>query len=199
MDPVRQKIERLVFIFLFALAAAVASFLYYIHQDYTLARLESHYESEFALFKYYPDSLPLPALRMKVIDTGAEDNVRNYQGDYLLLNLWATWCTPCLAELPDFQRLKARYLNKGLNVVAVSIEQNRPPKELLAFLIRNDIGSVAYYQDAWGDYQKTLIFSALPTTYLIAPNGRILYQMTGTTDWYAPEMIKFLDAAMKVY
>jgi thiol-disulfide isomerase/thioredoxin len=113
--------------------------------------------------------------------------------------LWATWCTPCLAELPAMQKLRQHYQAENFDVVAVSVESQRPPAELVAFLRRNKLGGVAYYQDAHEDFQKALIFNALPTTYLIAPDGRILYQMTGTTDWYSPQMLKFLDAALKIY
>lgn len=193
-------IERILFILGFVVLAGVLSFLYYVHQDFTLSRAETHMRGQFLLFQHYgEDSLPLPPLRMLNLRNGAEANIKDFEGRFLLLNLWATWCTPCLAELPAMQKLNLRYKNKGLEVVAISVQGDRPPEELEAFLKRHNIGSFAWYQDFHFDFQKALIFNALPTTWLIDPDGRILYQMTGTTNWYAPETIKFLDAAMKVY
>ena len=79
-----------------------------------------------------PDEMnqPAPNLSFTVLESGDAHSLEEYEGQVVLLNIWATWCAPCLEELPDLNALQAQYADEGLVVVTISDEA---PEELLAF------------------------------------------------------------------
>ena len=116
----------------------------------------------------------------------------DYRGKYLLLNLWATWCGYCIMELPSIQRLKDLYASDNFDVVAVSVDTNASIDSLASFLKNRGIGDVALHYDDRGDVQFTLPVNVLPVTFLIDPQGRVLYSFGGTADWASLRARSFL-------
>lgn len=103
------------------------------------------------------------------------------RGDVVLLNVWATWCRPCLLELPLFQQLHDRYGEQGLRVVGISIDQ-MPPRAIANFLRRQ---KVTYTNVKDRPTRMATVFGfqrAVPQTLLIAPNGQVVGYWLGEID-----------------
>lgn len=124
---------------------------------------------------------------------GQTKSLADYKGRYLLLNLWATWCGYCIMELPSLQQLKERYKGGNLDVVAVSVDTNQSLANVETFLKSRGLGDVALNLDDRGDVQYTLPVAVLPVTFLIDPEGRVVYSFGGRADWMSLPALAFLE------
>ena len=119
-------------------------------------------------------------------DDGHATNVAAFAGKTILLNLWATWCVPCKAEMPALDRLEGALGSPRFSVVPVNIDQTRLERPR-AFL--RDIGAthLPYYADKSADILQALRGKGLPTTVLIGPDGCEIGTMAGPAPWDSPD------------
>ena len=111
-----------------------------------------------------------------------------FRGRYVLLNLWATWCGPCVNELPSLARL-SRFA-PGVRVVAVDTG-DRDTVDAGAFLKEHDAASLVAYRDNEKVMMKSFTAFALPMTVLIDPQGRVVAKAAGPADWGSPEAVAY--------
>ena len=121
--------------------------------------------------------LSAPALAFKLVDShGKTHRLADYQGKWVLVNFWATWCPPCLEEIPDLVSL---HDNKKNNLVVLGIAMDyRNPKEVLAYAEQQMIS----YPIILGDYEMAAQIGqikGLPTTYLYNPQGKVVAYNVG--------------------
>ena len=122
---------------------------------------------------------------------GTPMGLGNFSGKPTLVNLWATWCAPCVKELPTLDRLAAAH-NGDLNVVAVS-QDDGPHASVVAFLQGNKITNLDAFQDPKMALSGALgPDTVLPTTILYDPNGKEVWRYVGDLDWTSPEAAKLL-------
>jgi peroxiredoxin len=115
------------------------------------------------------------------------------RGRVVLLNVWATWCTPCLREMPAMHRLQAALRDDGLEVVAVSVDAVAPGPDRLD-RARARVGEYVaelavdftVLLDPAGEVQRLFGVTGLPTTFLIDRDGRIAARVLGAVDWDVP-------------
>ena len=118
--------------------------------------------------------------------SGKTVTLSEYRGKVVLLNFWSTLCVPCTAEMPSLNRLHAALGNKGLHVIAVSIDaSDRPVKDFvtekrIAFTILRDPEKEVFFDEFAGP--------SLPASYLIDRNGIIREKFTGPREWDSPDM-----------
>ncbi len=119
-------------------------------------------------------------------------SVASFAGTPVLVNLWATWCAPCVKELPTIEALVAR---KGkLAVIAVSQDMGaRKPVD--TFLAGKKLGRFAAYHDSEMALSLDLGAQVLPTTILFDAAGKEVWRYTGDLDWTGPEAEKLLAEA----
>lgn len=141
---------------------------------------------------YEGDALPPFALS----DTeGARHSLSDHRGDVVLVNFWATWCGPCIREMPSLQRLETELADRPFTLLAVNMGEE--PATLLPFLERLDVDlTVLLDQDGavardWGVF-------AYPTTVLIDPDGRARYIARGELDWAGSEALALIESMMPV-
>ena len=112
------------------------------------------------------------------------------RGEVVLLNIWATWCPPCLEEMPSMQRLHEEMSGEGLRVVAVSIDAEagnvdaggRPGGDIEAFARRMGL-TFEIWHDPAGDIQRTYRTTGVPESFVIDRNGTIIKKVIGATEW----------------
>jgi thiol-disulfide isomerase/thioredoxin len=124
-------------------------------------------------------------------ESGEPRSLEDWHGKVLLLNVWATWCAPCRAEMPTLDRLQQRLGDKGFEVVALSVDRAGASTVRKFF---DEIGvKLAVFIDQDGVAIRALGLFGLPATLLIGPDGDELARLAGPAAWDTPEMISFLE------
>lgn len=116
----------------------------------------------------------------------------DFKGRYVLLNLWATWCAPCVSELPALARLKARV--PGMAVLAVDLTHGDKPKDADAFLKSHNAALLGSLVDDQVTLMAAFRVAGLPTTLLIDPQGRVVARAEGPAEWATPEAVDYFKA-----
>lgn len=132
---------------------------------------------------------PAPAPMVAFTDGGGSLRpLAGFKGHYVLLNLWATWCAPCVKELPALARLKAAMPKDGLLVVAVDVGRGTPG-DARSFLDAHDAKSLDAYIDSNIALLRAFSAFGLPLTVLIDPKGREIGRAVGPAKWDNPDAI----------
>lgn len=123
--------------------------------------------------------------------------IEKTNGQYRLINFWATWCTPCLKEIPSLLNLADRYRDKGMIVQFVSLDYPENAEDLMIKMKRKDIPPIDFlYVKDFEIWQKFGIIG-LPTTVLVSPRGYIYYTMAGDMNWIKDSARGFIKAVVK--
>lgn len=125
---------------------------------------------------------------------GEAVTLADFRGRPLLLNLWATWCAPCIVEMPSLDALAAR--EKGLTVLAVSQDFNGEDK-VDAFFAQRGFSQLKPYLDPELTIMTGLRIGTLPTTILYDSEGKEVWRMTGKEDWTGTRAAGLLKEAEK--
>jgi len=133
-----------------------------------------------------------PAFRAQTIDAPvATRTPADYRGKVLLLNVWATWCVPCVHEMPTFQKAYEAYADSGLAVVAVSIDEPGAGELIREF--RREYGlSFEILHDPSSSIMDLLPHFAVPQTLVIDRRGRVRATRYGD-DWFSPANRKLIE------
>jgi thiol-disulfide isomerase/thioredoxin len=115
---------------------------------------------------------------------GREVRLSEFKGKPVVLNLWATWCAPCVEEMPSLDRLQRDF--PSIQVIAVSLDKQGEEK-VRAFLAENGLTHLKIYADPSMKALSTLGVPGLPATILIASDGSEVGGVNGAYDWDAPE------------
>lgn len=154
---------------------------------------------EVAAFQVASAAEKLPPLSFVGAD-GKPMTLADFGGKVTLLNLWATWCTPCRREMPALDRLQAALGGKDFAVVPISIDTGGPERPA-AFLASVGVKTLPLYTDA-----TTKVFEALkthslalglPVTVLLDRKGCQLGHMNGPAEWDSAEGRKLIEAAIR--
>jgi peroxiredoxin len=142
------------------------------------------------------DASSPPALFSVPTPAGGTLNLSDFKGQVVLLNFWATWCEPCLEEMPALGRLAHAFRGRGLAIVALSVDREgaavvRPflKRRSLTFAVGLDRDqSVARSHRVW----------ALPSTFVLDRTLARRYLAQGARDWASPSAFAFFDAMLKL-
>jgi len=129
------------------------------------------------------DPRPAPDFHMRAPD-GTNVALADLGGKVVVLNFWATWCQPCVKELPALQALADRHAAEGLAVVAVNVDR-KDPGDVADYGHRLGL-SFALPLDPDGAVRDAYRVRALPTTYLIGRDGRLAGFAMGERPWDGP-------------
>ncbi|WP_448190578.1 TlpA family protein disulfide reductase [Azospirillum sp. sgz301742] len=122
---------------------------------------------------------------------GRKTELSDFAGRVVLLNLWATWCVPCVKEMPSLDRLQAALGGRDFQVVALSVDRGgRDTVE--PFLKKLGIQNLEVYLDQPNASMSALGPRGLPTTLLVGPDGQELGRVEGGVEWDSPEVVAFL-------
>ena len=124
-----------------------------------------------------------------VSDGTSSIHLANYRGKVVLLNFWATWCEPCLEELPSL--LELHHDQPNLAILAVSIDED--PDAYSHFLVRRHV-DLTTVRDPDQTAAKLYHSEAWPETYVIDRQGVIRRKFIGAQDWSSPEVREYLKS-----
>jgi thiol-disulfide isomerase/thioredoxin len=148
------------------------------------------------LGEFIPASPPLPAPAVSFVDlTGNTVNLSEFTGKIVLVNLWATWCEPCLREMPSLARMQLR-LGDKITVVAVS-EDRGGTKTVEPFIDKLELKSIKTYLDPKSTAERAFKVQGLPTSFLIDRQGRILGRVEGAAEWDSRELLDILKSFLR--
>ncbi|HUP67374.1 MAG TPA: TlpA disulfide reductase family protein [Sphingomicrobium sp.] len=138
---------------------------------------------------------PAPAAIFSDPD-GGEISLADFAGTPVLVNLWASWCAPCVKELPTLDKLAAAHRDDGqLGVIAVS-EDSGPQASVEAFLAKLNVRDIGAYHDPKMALSGALgPETVLPTTILFDADGKEVWRFVGDLDWSSAEAAKLLSEA----
>lgn len=120
----------------------------------------------------------------------------DFRGRALVVNFWATWCPPCVKEMPALDRLHAAVAADGIEVLALSSDREGAPV-VRSFYQRNQIKALAVLIDQAGALSRALNVVGLPTTVLFDTAGREVGRVLGTAEWDSEQTIAFLRSCLK--
>lgn len=148
-----------------------------------------------ALQSFKPSNPPAAAPDISFTDmTGAPLGLAAFRGKVVLLNYWATWCAPCVEEMPSLERLQGRLGGDGFTVLAISVD--RQGLDIVQpFLSRVGLKQLPIYLDRSGASMRAFGIRGLPTTMLIDREGREVGRLEGMANWESPEA----EALMRHY
>jgi thiol-disulfide isomerase/thioredoxin len=127
----------------------------------------------------------LPPISFAAAD-GKAVSLKDFAGRVVLLNLWATWCAPCVKEMPTLDRLQAALGGSAFEVVTLS--SDRTGIAVVArFLSERKLDRLTPYLDQKGEATRALDVAGLPTTLLIDVEGREIGRLEGPAEWDSPE------------
>jgi len=145
------------------------------------------------LGEFIPASPPLPAPAVSFVDlAGNPASLSEFNGKVVLVNLWATWCEPCLREMPSLERLQSRL---GDKIVVVAISEDRGgSKTVEPFVGKLGLKSVKIYLDPKSAVERAFKVQGLPTSFLIDREGRVLGRVEGAAEWDKPKLLGILKS-----
>ena len=152
--------------------AALGALFYYraVHPGATLVTEDANRAVEPALGRFAPPPAPMaaPALAFTAQD-GSPKQLADFRGRPVLVNLWATWCGPCVEEMPSL---------------------------VAPFLAKLKLDGLAVYLDPANAAIKQFGVRGLPTSFLIGADGNVIWSYEGSADWDSPEALSYVDAAL---
>ena len=133
------------------------------------------------------NSPPPPVPDTPITDAdGRPAKLADFRGRLTLVNFWATWCAPCVRELPSLDRLQAAFDDRKFRVVAVN-EDRGGAAVAKPFLAKLGLARLALYFDTRLALAQALGLRGMPTSYLLDPSGRVIGALTGPAEWDSPE------------
>ena len=136
----------------------------------------------------------LPAYRATTL-SGAPVELGGSGGPLTLVNVWATWCTSCREEMQDLAAIHHDYLPRGLRVIAVSVDAGSDA--LVRRFVQHEALPFPVVHDQAGAIQKDYHIVGVPTSYLIAADGRLLWQRVGGIHGELPTVRAALDKVLR--
>lgn len=128
-------------------------------------------------------------------DDGTKTSIAAFAGKTVILNLWATWCSYCVEEMPALDKL-AKTID-GRYVVLLVSQDKGGLAVAQPFLQSLSVASLKTYLDPQNNLMRTFGVAALPTTLIISPNGKLIGRLNGVAEWDHPDALRYLQTLGK--
>ncbi len=126
-----------------------------------------------------------------LVEGGEYGTLDEFEGKAILLNFWATWCPPCIEEMPSIDRLAERLAGPDFVVITMAMEM-ASEEEIRAFYERVEVEHLGIYRDPSMQLARALRTWALPTTYLIDHTGMVRAMLVGEATWDSDEAVALI-------
>jgi peroxiredoxin len=136
-----------------------------------------------------------PAWRLRRFPEGGEARLEDFARQLVVLNFWATWCTPCTLEMPTLERLWQGYRGRGLVVVGLCVDRGAP-RALIEPYVRHLGLTFPILLDPDMKTAGAWRVTGLPATFVIKPGGEVAGMATGPREWDSAEMRALLETLL---
>jgi thiol-disulfide isomerase/thioredoxin len=120
-----------------------------------------------------------------------------YHGNVVILSFWASWCSPCLIELPTFSQMQKKLKNGVLKVLAVNVEDGDEGKKFAEdFWKRNKFDFLSFF-DTSKQLAQSFEVELLPSNFVIDKSGRLAFSGFGSTDWSSAQIVELIDGLIQ--
>jgi thiol-disulfide isomerase/thioredoxin len=127
---------------------------------------------------------------------GAPTTLSAFKGKVVLVNLWATWCAPCITEMPTLADLQLDFADQDFMVVAVSVDRETDANEAKTKLADLSKGSLTFFHDPRMAIVYPMRARGFPTSVLYDREGKEVARLAGEADWHSPEAHALIEAAL---
>ena len=139
--------------------------------------------------------LPVPDFTFPGLD-GKKVSLSNYRGKVVFVNIWATWCPPCVEEMPSMQKLYQKLKGENFEILAVSID-SKGAKVVAPFMKKYKLTFPALI-DSMGTIKRIYKTTGVPESYIIDKNGLLAKKVIGPLDWSQSDILRlFLELMQK--
>jgi cytochrome c biogenesis protein CcmG, thiol:disulfide interchange protein DsbE len=126
-------------------------------------------------------------------DDGQTTSLADFRGKIVVLNFWASWCGPCVDELPSLKQFAQKYSGDNLVVLGVSLDED--PDAYQSFLKKYEINFLTMRNPSHSVSERYGTYK-LPETYIISRDGHLLNKIIGPTDWSSQQMLDYVDSLL---
>ena len=138
-----------------------------------------------------------PAFRLRTFPREGYASLEEFKHKLVVLNFWATWCTPCTIEMPTLERLWQDYRARGLIVLGISVDRGAP-RSLLDPYLKHQQLSFPILLDPDLKTSSAWRVTGLPATFIVKPGGEVAGMAVGARDWNSAEMRALLETLLPV-
>jgi thiol-disulfide isomerase/thioredoxin len=140
-------------------------------------------------FEGNPDPYPLDLPNLR----GGHTETIDFRGKVTVVNFWASWCGPCIEEIPSLNRLRQLMRGKAFELVSVDYAEDK--QQVVEFLQKVDV-DFPVLLDADGTVSAKWGALVFPSTFVIGPDGKIVYGVNGAIQWDSDEVVAMLEALL---
>ncbi len=136
--------------------------------------------------------MPTKAPNLKFTDAGGKPlSLVDYRGSGLVVNIWATWCGPCVAELPTFAAISRVLAKSKILILPISVDFEGS-KAVQPFYASHNITTLPILLDPDGSATEALNTDGIPVTIIINPEGQLVGRLDGSANWDSPDTLALL-------
>ena len=186
MKTIRNPVFLLLFLIIFGFAGLgfLPIDLFAKTENQELERLFS----DMGVLQISPDSDPL---EIRLSDpTGRPVSLSEFRGKIVFINFWTTWCLACVIEMPSMEKLHQRFKDKDFVMVAINLQESA---ERVKQFYKNHQLTFTTLLDITGDVGAALSINAIPTTFILDKNGRIIGKALGPREWESKKSIALFE------
>ncbi|WP_333809495.1 TlpA family protein disulfide reductase [Flavobacterium sp.] len=128
---------------------------------------------------------------------GGKTKLEDLRGKYVYIDVWATWCGPCRAEIPHLKKVEEKYHGKNIEFVSISVDVDKDHEKWQKFVEEKQLGGIQLFADKnWNsDFIKSYGINAIPRFLLIDPNGKVVKADAPRPS--SPTLVELLDSLVK--
>lgn len=127
---------------------------------------------------------------------GKQKKLSDFRGNVVILSFWASWCTPCLMEIPTFAEIEKRYHDRGLRIIAVNVDEGNVGKVFAKDFWAKEKFTFGSYFDDGKKLSQQFDVEMLPSNFVIDRQGRLAFSGFGANDWSNPQTKDFVESLL---
>ena len=143
------------------------------HQPFLDAIEKKYKESHYA--NYVKKGTPSPNFKYEDVK-GNQVSLRDFEGNYVYIDIWATWCAPCIKQIPYLKELEEDYHDKNIVFVSISVDKEKSKSKWKKYVQKKNLGGIHLFSDNSfkAKFMKTYLVKSIPRFILIDPDGKIV-------------------------